>query len=325
MTPKPRNHRPTASDRALVRAIRAWEGGDLNAWLPRFAPAWAERLGECRAEAVGESADRAWAMLRDDHARSIHPDPSRVHPTWFVRALRAESPAVRLAVAKNLDGPTGETVRRAIEFEPAGDAKTRTADPEVLELAKALWSERLVGDVPTSIDDPPVILALTRVSHRDLARLVKVCGIVKHAFAVESAGPTEDVETIARFTPLDRVRFAYFRRQIGRADPRLRPAARLDLRAIAGDRRRAHARTGLLTLGRLLASVEPHRGRWAVQHLPYAIAKLLRPKEEPPLPAEPLLTWEAWVLEAAWARLFSEGRLASGLTSASETPTGELP
>ena len=67
------------------------------------------------------------------------------------------------------------------------------------------------------------------------------------------------------------------------ADSRLVPAARQDLGVIGADRRRGHSRLGLLTFGRLLDAAEPHRARWAMQHLPYPVVQLMREKTEPPL------------------------------------------
>ena len=55
-----------------------------------------------------------------------------------------------------------------------------------------------------------------------------------------------------------------------------------DLAAV--DRGRAGglaARLGLVSVGRLLAAVEPHRSRWALQHLPYEIAKAIGARIEP--------------------------------------------
>ena len=133
--------------------------------------------------------------------------------------------------------------------------------------------------------------------------------MVKHAFAIESGGRSLGDEDLSRLATMDRVRLGYFRRQIGKADPRLVPLARLDLESIGEDRRRAHSRVGLITFGRLLAATERHRARWAVQHLPYPIARLLRAQKAPKLPARALAAWEGWILESAWSRLLAEGRL----------------
>ncbi len=121
-----------------------------------------------------EKPEAAWAALRGDHEASARPDPTRVHPSWFVRALAAESPAVRLAVAAHAPGPVGEALRRGLGLDPSDLATDRSPDPEAIGWALALWSERLVGDVPGLDSDPPVVVALTRLRPRELARLVKV-------------------------------------------------------------------------------------------------------------------------------------------------------
>jgi hypothetical protein len=303
---------PNTAERSLLRAIRAWGGGDFGRFSSRLSEDWRDRLGSSWPPASREKPDSAWASLRSDHEASARPDPSRVHPSWFVRALKVESPSVRLAVAANAPSPLREVLRRGLGIDPGDLVPDRSPDPEALGWALALWSERLVGDVSQVDADPPVVVALSSLGSRELARLVKVCGLVKHAFAIEGSRPAPVDESIARFTPLDRVRVGFFRRHIGVADPRLVPLARLDLRAIEGDRRRAHGRVGLLTFARLLATVEPHRARWALQHIPYPLANWMRVKEAPPISPKALQTWESWVLEAAWSRLFAEGRLAGG-------------
>jgi hypothetical protein len=173
-----------------------------------------------------------------------------------------------------------------------------------------LWTERLVGDVDDRPEDPPVVVAISRMRPREVARLIKVCGQVKHAFAIEGFGPSKYDEALVRMSVVDRVRIAFFRRRIGSADFRLVPAARRDLEVIGEERRRGHSRLGLLTFGRLLDAAEPHRARWAMQQLPYPVVQVMREKTEPSLSPRALVAWESWVLESAWARLLSEGRLS---------------
>ena len=70
------------------------------------------------------------------------------------------------------------------------------------------------------------------------------------------------------------------------------------------------ARIGLATIARLLVDTEPFRLRWALQHWPYPIAKLIR-SLLPPSMSQPatFLEWETWILNTAWDRLDIEGRL----------------
>ena len=301
----------STADRALIRALRAWGGDDPGLAWSRLSPDRREKLAEARRLSVRESIEDAWDALRRDHIASTRPDPARVHPTWFVRALKGESPAVRLAVAAHAPPEIRGPLRIGLGLDPDEiPGPARPADPEALRWALDLWSERIVGDAAERPDDPPVVYALSRLGGRDLARLVKVAGLAKHAFAIESSGPSAEDEALARFGTVDRVRLGYFRRQVGKPDARLVSPARLDLESVAGERRRFHSRLGLLTFGRLLAAAEPHRARWAVQHLPYPIARLMRPRGTPPLPLKALASWEGWVLEAAWSRLLNEGWLS---------------
>lgn len=302
---------PTA-DVALVLAARAWAGGDAESdrlWA-RLDPAWAARLRARRAGLDGDESlapEAARDRLLRDHAASARPDPARVHPSWFVRAIRPETRAVRGTVLARAP----EAIRALLgrdETDPAGPGRS---DPDAVACALALWSERLVGDVGPRDDDPLIVVALTQLHPRARARLARAAGQVKHAFAgaTRGGGPPPVDEAGLRLKPPDRVRLAFFRRRIGMADPRLVPLARADLRAVGADPRRLHDRLGLVTAGRLLAAVEPYRARWSLQHIPYAVAKRTRTAPAPGLPARALVAWESWVLEAAWARLHSEGRI----------------
>lgn len=300
---------PSTIDRALLRAIRAWSGQDFEFATRKFSANWRERLRSSWSQVRSTLSEEAWTQIRRDHQASARHDPSRVHSSWFVRALKSEARSVQLAVTAHAPTPLRQTLSRGLKIDPRDLETDQLPDPEALAWALALWTERLVGDVPEREDDPPVVVAMTRLRPSDLTRLVKVCGVVKHAFALFGTRPQEINEMLVRFTPLDRVRLGFFRRNIGVPDPRLVPQAQLDLRAIAGDRRRGHGRVGLVTFGRLLEAVEPHRARWTTQHVPYSIARAMRQQEMPGLPRKAIQTWESWVLEAAWARLFAEGRL----------------
>lgn len=294
----------TATDLALARAARAWGlGTDGPGVAPpswrHFAPAYRDRLATGWAAVARLTPEQAWQALLRDHASSSRPDPRRVHPTWSDRILRAESPAVRRLVAEGAGLPPG-------------------AHPEAVAWARALWAERLVGDAPEASDDPPIVLALSRFPLRSLVRLARAAGHVKQAFAaadLPGLGLPDDPTT--RAGTVDRVRVASFRRLIGRPDPRLVPLARGDFAAITAEPRRKYAAVGLITLARLIRAIEAHRARWAIQHIPYPVAKLVGTLGggdhvgRSGLPARAILAWEAWILEAAWARLLAEGRLGA--------------
>ena len=298
----------TTADRTLMLALRAWADRGGSEARARLAPGWLARLDAARSgphEPDPADAERARATLRHDHRASARPDPARVHPSWYVRALRTESRAVRGAVVAHAPGPIQQILGRD-ETDPVG---TLAPDPDVVRWVLALWGERLIGDVDPRPDDPLVIVALTQLPPRGQFRLIQAIGQVKHAFAIRGHGHDSSIEPAASLTSLGRVRLGYFRRLIGVADPRLVPLAQKDLDGVADEPRRMHARLGLVTVGRLLAAAEPYRARWALQHIPYAVARQVRAGSTPGLSPRALLTWEGWVLEAAWARLQSEGRL----------------
>jgi hypothetical protein len=123
-----------------------------------------------------------------------------------------------------------------------------------------------------------------------------------------SAGGTE-----GRESPLQRARRDWLRDHLAGADLELAALVRQDVRNsnVTGlpERRRA-ARIGLVTVARLLAACEPFRVRWALQHWPYPVAKLIRSLM---LPNEgrsaALQRGESLVLKLAWDRLNLEGRL----------------
>jgi hypothetical protein len=302
---------PSTADRALLRAFRAWGMGEFSRTSERFSPAWRDQLQSGWEPANQVSSGDAWSELRREHGASARPDPERVHSSWFVRALKGESDAVKLAVTAHATPSLRQALLRGLNVDPEQLTPDFPPDPEALGWAMALWAERLVGALPED-DDPPVIVAVTRLSSLDLSRLIKVCGLAKHAFALDGPRTTRADESLARFSPIDRVRLGFFRRRLGQPDARLVPLAKDDLQYIDRDHRRAHLRLGLVTFGRLLEASEVHRARWATQHLPYSVAKLVRRKFPLPMPRRAVFAWESWVLEAAWARLLGEKRMSGG-------------
>ena len=315
---------PSPPDLALARAIRAWGdvvgGPNCLEEMPlasNFSEAYRGQLAKAWSATARITPELAWQSLLSDHQSSSRFDPRRVHPSWFVRVLEAESPAVRRLILDQAPEPIRGRLVAASSGEEAPQS-TFTANPEVAAWALTLWSERLVGDVGECPDDPPVILALSRLSFRNLVRLARAVGQAKHAFSIEGDGPIDLDEALTRMFASDRVRIGYFRRMIGRADPRLVPIARADLAASPAHRLRKHAALGLITVARLLKATNHRRGRWAIQHLPYPIAKQVKAIDggdsvaSNGLPLRAIRAWEAWIFEAAWARLLSEGHLKTG-------------
>jgi len=322
------------ADLALVRAARAWGGldqadgpGSSASFWARFSPSYRDRLAGAWSVTAKLTPELAWQTLLSDQSASARFDPRRVHPSWFERILRAESPAVQSVVRRLASEP----IRTALSRGRAdGSAPMAASVPvagslqaEVVEWVLTLWAERLVGGVAESANDPPVILALARFAWRDLVRLAQVLGQIKYAFGVEAGGKAHAPDpSIARTTTAGQVRIGFFRRTIGRADPRLVPVARADFGSVAADPRRRYAVVGLITVARLLKACDAHRARWASQHIPYPVARLLGTLEgrdrlaASGLPPRAVRAWESWIFEAAWARLLSEGRLGAADTGA---------
>lgn len=266
---------PGEADLVLLLAMKSWAPASRGVGaaeaatrvLERLEPTWAARLlrhaGELDLEPGSGAVDRVRARerLRQAHRAEARPTTERIHPTWWARGLAQESPSVRRAVV----AAAPESIRDRIQSELLLDnddlRPERPADPVVLGWAGALWTERLVGGEPDRPDDPPVIAAMTGGSLRRAYRICRRAGRIKLALAGESPAPMADAITAA-----DR--------------PELSAIARHDARSVVPStklpaRHRA-ARVGLLTFARLLAECEPFRVRWALQHWPYAIAKLAR-------------------------------------------------
>jgi hypothetical protein len=302
------------ADRVLLLALRAWApavrggpagppsgGGNPDArLLDRLEPSWARRLlgaeGPEPTEPPAVPGDRAAARerLRQAHRAEARVDPARVHPSWWIRGLREESPSVCRAVVSTAP----ESIRRAVQ---AGllldndDLKSeRPADPEVLAWACSLWTERLVGGEPGKADDPSVIAAMSGLSPIAGYRLCRHAGEIKLALAGEGR-----VEWASAFA--------------ASAGPEFAVVARHDVQSTSASAakmppRRLPARIGLLTVARLLADCEPFRVRWALQHWPYAIAKLVRGLMPPATKRSPVLMQvESEVLKAAWDRIEPQG------------------
>jgi hypothetical protein len=181
----------------------------------------------------------------------------------------------------------------------------RPGDDQVRAWVLSLWTERLVGGEPERADDPPAIVALTRLAPRSGYRLCDAAGLAKLAVAGEE--PKKDLHR----QPL-RARWEWLQARLATADAGVQEQARRDVQAGSANvpSRHGAARIGLLTIARLLADCEPFRVRWALQHWPYPLAKLTRSLMPPASQRSAhWLQWEFIVLRAAWDRLGLEGRL----------------
>jgi hypothetical protein len=293
--------RSTVADRAFLNAWRGWEGTTGPRLWDRIGPEWRNALLRAREAQVDLDPEAARDRLRREHAALAQPDLGRVHPSWWVRAIQQEPPSVQRAVTASLPTPLRAPLLAGLDLTPADLETDRPPHPEAVRSVLALWTERLIGDLPERPDDPPAIRAVTRLGPRRLVRLVRVCGLAKWTLA---AG-----ETVPR-TGADRVRVGDFCRTFGPIDERVRALALRDLESVDRKDRHFQVTLGWLTLARLLSLANPYRVRWALQHLPYPIAKATRGLMPPPTrPNLRWLRWEEAVLRTAWDRLRAEGRL----------------
>jgi hypothetical protein len=295
----------TTPDLALVRALIGWGPPAVARAWDSLDPAWRGRL-EALLPAVEPEPAAARAALAREHAAASRIDPAHVHPSWWVRALQDESPAVRRVVAAHVPAAIAEALGR--DLHPDADAlrADRPPHPGALEWALTLWTERLVGGPATRQDDPPVIALLTRLRGHDRYRLVHLIDLAKRSCAPKTP-VTGDPRPLP---PRDQIRIKRFRRLWGELDPRLARIAVWDLDETADVLDRAISPLGLITIGRLLAAVEPHRVRWALQHLPYRVVRWLRPRitlKNPFVRRRTLLDWETRIFQAAADGLPDEG------------------
>ncbi len=170
-----------------------------------------------------------------------------------------------------------------------------------MQTVLALWTLRLVGDLPERDDDPPAIVALTHFDSPTIARLLQTTGLAKWLLTA-IALPALDRSDLARVDPL--------RVGLKGIDPRFLPIASRDIENLGTSDPRALARAGMTSMARLLQAAEPYRVRWALQHLPYTTARSLRSLMGPRGRKAPMLVrWESDVLRASWTLLYEESRL----------------
>lgn len=315
----------TDADRAFFLAVAAWgpppqaENGpagcpsDFRARLRRrLAPAGFPRVCNVLLHesslAEFREPEKARERLARMHVASARVEPAQVHPSWWVRALREESPAVQRLVASAVTASLREPLQSGLLLDREDLRSERAASAEVVNWVLALWTERLVGGEVERSDDPPAIIALCRLSPRSGYRLCRLAGLCKLIVAGHEKSDPGRSSSRARHEWLE-----------GRlpANTELQTIARRDVeggRSSRLPRRRHQARIGLVTFARLLADAEPFRLRWALQHWPYPIAKLVRSLMPPAgSRSASLLEWESLVLKTAWDRLNVEGRLSLNL------------
>ncbi len=210
---------------------------------------------------------------------------------------------MRRAVVGTAPEPIRGRVQAGLLLDNDDLQSERPADPEVLACARSLWTERLVGGEAGRSDDPPVIAAMSGLSPRAGYRLCRYTGEIKLALAGQTR--TEWAMSFA-----------------ASAGPEFAVVAQHDVRSTSESAaklppRRSPARIGVLTIARLLADCEPFRVRWALQHWPYSIAKLVRSLMPPAAKRSPVVMQvESEVLKMAL------GRIKMKMQGTGEFPTG---
>jgi hypothetical protein len=280
--------------------------------LKHLEPARAKRLQAIWNDwsAAGATPDRQEALeaLGRAHQATARIDVTRIHPTWWARALQEESPGVQRVVATSAPELVRRSVADALLLDSGDMATARPVHPEVKDWVLALWTERLVGGEPDRPDAPPVIHSFSRLTPREGYLLCRMIGIAKGA--VISQVPAARAPRIA-----DRERWDWLRARLESLGDEILRTSWNDLRSARAARlhgRHVAARVGIITIARLLAAAEPVQVRWAIQHWPYPIAKLLRSlmseHEQCPF-SEFLERSEPFVLKTAWDRLTLEKRV----------------
>jgi hypothetical protein len=176
---------PVRPDWALILALQHW--GDRPRLLPRFAEPWLARLTASGAEE--HSAESPLDRLRDAHRSEMRADLSRVHPSWWVRALQGESSTVRRAVASNVPESIRERLRGELDLRREQLVPEHPPHPAMVACALALWSEPFAGGPPPSGDDPPIVVDLATLPRNELTRLLSMVGLAKLAASSDAAEP----------------------------------------------------------------------------------------------------------------------------------------
>jgi hypothetical protein len=285
----------STAEAAFALSIRASGEATDEAFWAGLTEALQDRLRGAVDAKSQDEGEGAAERLRRWHTAAARVDLSRIHPTWIVRALREESPAVVRTVARNSSGRIEALLCREFGLDsPALDPR-HEPDSESVWRALILWTERLVGGAP-SPDDPPVVDALSCLNSISLLRLAHEIGRLKRGWVLRG---TDASEITPPFEPA-----------VDRFDPRFPALTLREVEALPTTDFRGIASLGLTTAARLLSLVEPTRVRWTLQHLPYPLAKQIRARMAVVLPKTRLwIGGESLLVEHAIRRLEARHQL----------------
>jgi hypothetical protein len=299
MPSEPADPGPTISDLALLRAARVWVGDDPSTLWDVFRHDRRVALSWAWDEQPLEDRSSALEKLRHEHAAQARPDMARVHPSWWLRALKYEPASVRRTVASSLPEDLSEPLYQGLKLDRDAVQPDRPPHPFAVRTVMALWTECLLSDLPERPDDPRAIVALTRFDTRTTNRLIDTAGLAKWSLTDETPPP---------MSARERERYVLFRAAVGASDSRFYEVAYRDVASIDRDIPHPERTLGLITFARLLGAADPHRVRWAFQHIAYPRAKSLRRLMGSSARKTPMLArWESDILRAAWDILEAEG------------------
>jgi hypothetical protein len=295
----------TSTDRVVLGMLKRAGNEVAPRFWQAFPPDQAERLRQAWESTLASGGIVDEAALALEQVAEVRPDLTHVHPTWLVRGLKDEAPSVQRAVVAHLPPALGRFVQAGLGLADADLQRDGKPHHEALRWVLSLWTERLVGDQPDRQDDPAVIVALTRLGPRGCYRLARAAGQVKWALAAEPPHAAWRKGTQERLADLERLDQS--------SDSRIREWARRDVAALDRSSPQLLARLGLVTFARLLEPAEPYRVRWALQHIPYPIAKRLRGLMASKSRRAPQqVDRETETLRVAWIRLYARGQLTRG-------------
>ncbi len=240
------------------------------------------------------------------HGGSARVELSLVHPSWLIRASRRNRRRYSSVVVSSLPEQLRHRLQGELLLDSQDILSERPGSPACRAQALSLWAERLVGGESNRQDDPPAVMAMTALSARAGYGLCRAAGLGKMMLAGQAPGPVRSGQK-------RRARLEWLHGRLSDADGEFQAQVRRDVQAAAAakvPRRHQAARLGLVTIARLLGDFEPFRLRWALQHWPYPIAKLIRSLMAPARErGASLLRGESLVLKTAWYHLRLEGRL----------------
>ncbi len=192
-----------------------------------------------------------------------------------------------------------DSIREALRSEAGTEESTsssRPAHPEALRVALSLWSERLVGGPSAAtLDDESEVIQLVTGDAKALSRRLARLSLAKWGYVLACGGPPLKAESKAKLSESQKARIEQFRSLWPNPDSRAGQLGRLDIDHHVAGKPQDLQSLGLVTVARLLASVDPHRARWALQHIPYNLAKFLRSRmglKTPFIAGDDLVSWE---------------------------------